>query len=318
MKVSIIIPTFQREQFLLDTLTGVRAQEFPRDECEILLVDNSPQPSAKLSSLRDLKGTPKVHCLHEPRNGLHNARHAGARIAKGEILVYIDDDVLCPPQWLAAMLEPYRYPKVAMVAGKVKLAFESEPPPWVRQFYDILSALDWGDTAHALAPYLSPVGCNMSVRRSVLFAVKGFNPDAFGDRRLIHLRGDGECGLAHKIHEAGFLVWYAPQAWLQHRVPASRMTRQYIRQRSALSGMEAAYADLRYHNRSAFQIGVRAGISLSKYFYHRLQAIRHGADDERRLYHEARASCYFSTAYQRSRQTISAKLRQYTKLPTYL
>ena len=317
MKVSVIIPTFQRERFLQDALAGVRAQEFPKDEYEILIVDNGPQPSAKLSGLRDLKGTPQVRCLHEPHNGLHHARHAGARIAQGEILVFIDDDVLCPPEWLPAMLEPYHNPQVALVAGKVELAFESEPPPWLRQFYDILSALDWGDTAHALAPYLSPAGCNMSVRQSVLFAVGGFNPDAFGDRRLIHLRGDGECGLARKIHEAGFWVWYAPQAWLQHRVPASRMTMEYIQRRSALAGIEEAYIDLRYHCRSVFRIGAHGGNAISKYFYHRVQAIRHPFDDERRFYHEALASRYLYRAYQYSRQAISSELRQYTKLETY-
>ena len=45
----------------------------------------------------------------------------------------------------------------------------------------------------------------MAVRRTVVFGVGGFNPDGLGDRRLIWIRGDGECGLQEKIYKSGIL-----------------------------------------------------------------------------------------------------------------
>ena len=93
------------------------------------------------------------------------------------------------------MLGQYRNPKVAMVAGKVELAYETEPPPWLQQFRGILSALDRGESPHPLPLFSSPVGCNMSVQKDVLFKVGGFTPDGFGDPRLLPFAVMGNAAL---------------------------------------------------------------------------------------------------------------------------
>lgn len=318
MKASVIIPTYNRTKFFLDALKSVREQDFPLTDYEIVMVDNASRPMRELAGLHQPLGVPVMRYVHEPATGLHDARHAGARAAQGEILVYIDDDVLCPPGWLVAMVEPYRDPIVAMVAGKVELRYEGKPPDWLPQFQDMLSALDWGDNQQAVAPPRSPVGCNMSLRKSVLYSVGGFNPDAFSDRRLLRWRGDGECGLARKVHDAGLLVWYAPEAWLYHRVPASRMTPEYIKHRSALAGIEDAYTDLRYHQRSVPQLIFRCLACLAMCFYHSLNETLHRQQPERCLNHLAAASRYFHRGRQHWRQAKSPNLQRYTIQKTYL
>lgn len=318
MKASVIIPTYQRPQFVWDALASVRNQNIDSGEYEILVVDNALQPTSELAELCDTPTEPPVCFIHEPRNGLHNARHAGARVAKGEILVYIDDDVLCPRGWLAAMVAPYLDSRVAMVAGKVILRYEVEPPPWLDQFRGILSALDWGDTPRAAAPYGSPVGCNMSVRRSVLFDLGGFNPDSFGDRSLIHLRGDGECGLARKVHDAGWTVWYTPDAWLEHRVPAKRMTQEYIEWRSIVGGIEDAYIDLRYRWRTVPGLLLCSGRSALYSLYHRVHAYWRRREDGTRMRHVAVAKRYEYRAIQGVKQANSKGLRHHASRLDYM
>ena len=119
-------------------------------------------------------------------------------------------------------------------------------PPWVAQF-DIayLSLLDFGDQTRELRFPECVWGCNMAVRREVLYSVGGFNPDGFGDRRLIWLRGDGECGLQEKISNRELRIIYEPRAWVYHRIPASRVTPQYFYRRLFDDGIMHSYIRIR-------------------------------------------------------------------------
>jgi glycosyltransferase involved in cell wall biosynthesis len=78
MRASVIISTYQRPAYLPDVLASVVAQDFPKDEYEILVVDNASQPTSALAAQYSPLLVPPVCYVHEPRNGLHNARHTGA------------------------------------------------------------------------------------------------------------------------------------------------------------------------------------------------------------------------------------------------
>jgi glycosyltransferase involved in cell wall biosynthesis len=296
------------------------AQDGVAGAFEVLIIDNAPQPTHTVRDLcEEASGAVCVSYVHEERTGLHFARHAGAVRAAGDILVFIDDDVLCPTQWLSAMLAPYENRSVGMVAGRVVLKYEATPPDWIRQFSGILSALDWGDRSGPAPPDRTPVGCNMSVRRAALRDVGGFNPDGFGRRELIHLRGDGECGLARKVLAANMVMWYAPQAWLEHRVGLNRMTWDYILWRSKLRGIEDAYIDLRYHYRDRPSAGLvlRSGRAAALGILHWTTALISGWTTMRARRHRAAAASYGARARQHLRQALSRSLRAYTLREVY-
>jgi len=81
MRASVIISTYQRPAYLPDVLASVVAQDFPKDEYEILVVDNASHPTSALAAQCSPLLVPPVCYVHEPRNGLHNARHTGAERA---------------------------------------------------------------------------------------------------------------------------------------------------------------------------------------------------------------------------------------------
>jgi hypothetical protein len=85
----------------------------------------------------------------------------------------------------------------------------------------------------------------MAVRRSALFEVGGFNPDAMGEPELIWHRGDGETGLHRKIYTAGGSVIYEPAAWLFHRIPTRRLQPAAFYQRGLNIGLSRSFSELR-------------------------------------------------------------------------
>ena len=246
LPASVVVPTYRRPEYVSDAVRSIRAQEFPSEGYEILLVDNDPdRGGAPVVEESGQSGACAIRCVHELRNGLHNARHRGAREARGEILVYVDDDVIVHPGWLAAMLEPFADPAVACVGGKVVPKWEAQAPDWVSQLPEwYLSLVDFGDKTRELTTEFVS-GCNMAVRRDVVYELGGFHPDSFGDPRLIWLRGDGEAGLLRKIRAAGYKVIYEPRAWLYHRVPASRLTPEYFCTRAFRQGISDSFTVIR-------------------------------------------------------------------------
>lgn len=243
---SVIVPSNRLNDSLRRTLEGLTGQDPDTPAFEVILVNNSPAPLPAQDPL-----PPHFHWVHAPEPGLHHARHAGAAAARGAILVYIDDDVDTPSSWLKAMLQPFENPQVAAVAGKVEPRYSGEPPAWVPGLNSgYLSLLNLGETPRPLTATESPYGCNMAVRREALFRLGGFNPDGFPEGPLIWLRGDGEVGLARKIHMAGDQIAYAPAARLFHRIAVDRLNREYLDRRSYRQGISDSYADYRYRKRS--------------------------------------------------------------------
>ncbi len=246
---SVIVPTYGgRPIYLNDALRSVQGQRIAENEYEIIVIDNSPTGEVIKTINNDVKQNAfcPVRYVREPRAGLHNARHAGAREARGEILVYIDDDVIVDQDWLKALLNPFENPQVGCAGGKAVPMWEATLPDWYQQFdAGYLSLLDLGEETQELKWPACVWGCNMAVRKSVLFSVGGFNPDGLGDKRRIWLRGDGECGLQEKIYKSGLRVMYEPKAWLYHRIPASRLTQEYFYWRLFTQGIQESYERVR-------------------------------------------------------------------------
>jgi len=284
MKASVIIPTHHRPVFLPDAMESARHQNFPADAYEILVVDNAANPSSETASLCNSYTAPLARYIHEPRNGLHNARHAGARAANGEILVYIDDDAVCDANFLAEILKPFSDIQVGCVGGSILPQFEVPPPEWLSMFPKwYLSILDDSEGPKEVQ-YI--YGCSFSIRRALLFELGGFNPDGFGDKRLWWYRGDGEIGLLRKVHAAGKKVIYNPKAVVQHFIPKKRLTVEYFQERAFKSGIEASFSKHRYSNDSLSlaNLFLRAGVFGIYYIFHNIlvfilkkHSIKHGA-----------------------------------------
>jgi glycosyltransferase involved in cell wall biosynthesis len=245
--LSLVIPTYRRPDDLMRCLASVQEQTL--QSFELIVVDNSPD--ADLSAgVRTFNTSARVRAryVHEPDLGLHNARHTGAREATGGVLVFTDDDAVFDPNWLEAYARGFdEHPEMAAAAGRVLPLWETTPPAWLcaaiqadPRMFPPLSLLDLSPEFQ-LTPDGILFGVNMAIRRDVLFAAKGFNPEIFGDRWL----GDGETGLNRKLWAMRQLIGYLPDALVHHGVRSERMTVAYLRKRQANDGACDMYA--RFH-----------------------------------------------------------------------
>ncbi|MCX6654494.1 MAG: glycosyltransferase family 2 protein [Candidatus Bathyarchaeota archaeon] len=248
MKISVIVPTYKRLRTLLPALHSLQEQTL--SDFEILVVDNAADTAVEQAVVEfNRSAIVPARYLPEPHLGLHNARHAGARAANGEILVFTDDDATFAPGWLQAYARAFdKHPEMAAAGGPVKPIWEVAPPQWLLKFigdikvFPLLSLMEPYDIFH-LDPKGYFIGVNMAIRRDVLFKVGGFNPESFGDIWL----GDGETGLYQKLWRQKMLVGYVSDAVVYHHIPPNRMTVDYFRRRMENEGACDMYA--RYHNR---------------------------------------------------------------------
>jgi glycosyltransferase involved in cell wall biosynthesis len=245
--ITAIVPTYKRPAIVLRCVESLQGQTL--DAFEIVLVDNATDARLR-EAIENLNASarPSVRYVAEPRLGLHNARHAGARAATGEILVFTDDDATFDPGWLAAYERAFReHPEMAAAGGPVRPVWEAPPPRWLLDFMDrpemfpLLSLLDRGPRFRLDEQGLF-FGVNMAIRRDVLFELGGFNPDSFGSTWL----GDGETGLNRKLQERGLPIGYVPEAVVYHHVPPERMTLAYCCRRQANDGACDMFA--RFHS----------------------------------------------------------------------
>jgi glycosyltransferase involved in cell wall biosynthesis len=234
MRVSVIIPTYNRLRTLCQALQSLQGQSLR--EFEIIVADNAADEHVK-QKVREFNATARVsaHYLAVRPLGLHFARHAAAQMAQGQILVFTDDDATFDPGWLQSYLDAFDgHPEMAAAGGPVRPVWEVPPPPWFVQYlketnlWGILSLMEpYAEFRLGREPFFW--GVNMAIRREALFAVGGFNPEAFGDMWL----GDGESGLNRKLRERGMPIGYIPQALVHHHISPSRMTVESVCRRLA-------------------------------------------------------------------------------------
>lgn len=242
--VSVIIPTFNRARSVVETVKSFRAQTYPGDRFEILVVDNGSSDETPMAIPEMAYRSPRVRFLTEPRRGAHFARNSGAKAARGEILYFTDDDMIADPNMLEAIVPAFETgANVASATGKVVPLWETEPPAWVLAHCknEILSLNDRGEGLMISDRDPGVFSCHQAVVRHAFFAAGGFNPDTNADRFV----GDNETGLNIKIAKLGYRFAYVGKSITRHRIPGSRMSQRYLNQRFADQGYCDSYTTFR-------------------------------------------------------------------------
>ena len=236
-KFSVIVPTYKRPEKLRACLNSLVRQDYPKDHYEVIVVDNSGEDQSHdvvtiFSSLIDMQ------YVRETRCGLVYARHAGAKAARHEVLAFTDDDGIVVPVWLSRIDEVLSTnQRIAAVAGRIEIRWDKEPPVWVEEYESLMGKLDYGDDIKVeTGMYIN--GGNFTIKKSILFSLKGFNPDQVKDR----LVGDGDTGLCRKLFKMNALIGWAPEALMYHCQEVERnATFKDIARRYKNNGIASAY-----------------------------------------------------------------------------
>ncbi|MGF1539204.1 MAG: hormogonium polysaccharide biosynthesis glycosyltransferase HpsN [Pleurocapsa sp.] len=222
--ISVIIPTYGREEILIESIQDVLQQDYA--QFEVLVIDQTQQHKPEtISCLEQLEQEQKIHWYKVNWASLPGARNYGIRHSKGEIILFIDDDIKLPVGYLQAHAKNYQdNPQIGAVAGRVfdrmKLAdYATKTGDEYTIDYLPPVAMDPGiawyhiDLVHTTKPQrvISARGCNMSFRRDI-FTKHG----VWFDERFRGSAVREESDFCLRLRQTGYQIWYDPAANLVH------------------------------------------------------------------------------------------------------
>jgi glycosyltransferase involved in cell wall biosynthesis len=243
-KLTVIIPTHNPclERFRR-TLRGLQAQTLPADQWETLVIDNASTAFPSTADYSDVQPD-NLRVIREPRLGLTAARQCGLHATDAEFAVFVDDDNVLAPDYLASALALFAaHPRVGLAGGKLVPHFASEPPAWAREFFPLLALRDLGSAEiissglrpvgklHNECPVYAPVGAGMAMRRAAWqtwLAARATDAGALTDRRGDTLTSSGDNDIVLCAMQSGWEVGYFPQLTLTHLIPAARLDADYL------------------------------------------------------------------------------------------
>ncbi len=114
VKISVIIPVYNEQQYLTNCLEALRAQTYPADE--IIIVDNNSTDRSHA-----IAESFKVTIINEPRQGMIFARNSGFDSAQGDIIARCDADALPKPQWIQRITENFDAFPIDALSGPIHL-----------------------------------------------------------------------------------------------------------------------------------------------------------------------------------------------------
>jgi glycosyltransferase involved in cell wall biosynthesis len=239
--ISIVVPTRNRAAFV-DRLLSTLAREV--GDCpavDIVVVDNGSRDATKSVVQEWIAAGAPARYVVEPVAGVSRARNAGIAVARGDVVAFLDDDVLPRPGWLEAVRCGFaRRTSVGIVCGPAELVLDGPRPRWFGpEVTSWFSACDFGPEPRALDdPTEVPWALNLAVRTDLAREVGGF-PVHLG-RVDTSLRSGEEAPFVARIRGSGGIVAYEPAAAVLHHVPAERLRVRWLLRRAWAEGRSSS------------------------------------------------------------------------------
>lgn len=175
-QVSVVMPTYNRLRRLQHVISALEQQQFPRDDYEVIIVSDGSSDGTD-DYLKNLRSDMSVRSFFQQNQGPATARNRGVDEARGEYVVFIDDDVVAEPSLLAEHMRTHHAAaRDIVVVGPLMSPEGFDMTPWVRweqamlmKQYRALEAGAWKPT-----PRQFYTG-NASLRRSHIVAAGGFD-----------------------------------------------------------------------------------------------------------------------------------------------
>jgi glycosyltransferase involved in cell wall biosynthesis len=226
LDITVAVCTWNRAALLAETLGILSAVRVPAGvEWECLVIDNNSSDRTR-EVLASFAGRLPLRGLFEPIAGLARARNRAAREARGDFVLFLDDDIRVDREWLAAYVEAIaRWPEASYLGGRIVPRYLNDPPSFVTSnlptLAGLLGSLDFGPEERHFRAGENPYGGNMAVRRAA-FASCRFD-ERLGHRHHERVLGDETDFFEELRRRAQQGVW-VPAAKGEHLVPPEHLT----------------------------------------------------------------------------------------------
>lgn len=276
--LTAIICTYNRAKYIGPLLESIAANDLAKEEYEILLVDNNCTDNTREVCEAFAAAHPDVQFRYtvEPEQGLSAARNRGIKEAKGEFIVYIDDDALVDTWYLRTIYEyMVAHPEISAVGGPIIPLYETKEPEWMTRYTKELLCgyLYFGDQERTFPGDRYPGGGNAAYRAEVFQKVGLFNT-ALG-RKGNSLMGAEEKDIFDKMQAQKMRFMYLPRMILHHIIPQKKLERDYFDRLTCQIGISERKRTLaigkgKYINRLAKE-GVKWGGTIVLWLYYAIQ-----------------------------------------------
>lgn len=251
LKLTIVIPTYNRADSLKKTLWSLISADKPPDlEVNVIVVDNNSNDHTRTiveeisTEFQDIR----LEYEFEPRQGRSYAVNTGIRKAEGDLVSMIDDDEEIDRSWFLELRNIFksRWEELDFASGKILPILESDPPPWIEPLkHGALVWRDFGDVEWEF-DRTTPIilGAHGIFKKSVFDQI-GLYSESLGVKGKGMLGGEDEVFYC-QLMESNFRGIYHPKLIMHHNLPARRMTEAYYRNWLIGVGRSRRIADINF------------------------------------------------------------------------
>lgn len=170
-RFSIVIPTHNRPEQLTECLLAIQHLDSAKDAFEIIVVDDGSRVSMK-DQIGGMEGLTETRWIRTPNSGPAAARNRGSSESRGEVLVFIDDDCVPPPDWLASVAHCATLHPACLIGGRTLTTLVRNPYSITSQVI-LDAAYRFYNAAPLSARFLA--SNNMALRADLFARAGGFN-----------------------------------------------------------------------------------------------------------------------------------------------
>lgn len=251
MKVTVAICTHNRSRDTLEAVESVMADRSGIDDYEVIVVDNrsTDDTAAAVKAMQSRYGH-KLRYVYEQELGLSVARNRAIAEARGEYILFLDDDALAMPGWMKAIVDVFESdPAIGCVGGRIDPVWEGDEPDWIPEEHrSVFTILDFARNVMEMEAPSIPYGANVAFRRELFLEIGCFREDL--GRKGGKLLSSEESELIARLRHR-HKVYYTPYGSVRHKVAKERATRKWFLKRMFWQGVSDA---VRRDDRSVFAI----------------------------------------------------------------
>jgi len=234
--LTVLVATRNGARTLPHVLEGYQKLLSPPGGWKLVIVDNASTDGTRDVVHRFRSSLPLTYC-EEPRPGKNRALLTALREAEGDLFVFSDDDAIPDPAWLVSLRRAAdERADFDVFAGTIRPRWEVRPERWVLDDVDLAACYSITNPAQLAGPIRPALvaGPNMAIRRRVFEQGYRFDPEvgpSGGDYAM-----GSETDLTVRLGEAGFKVWFCPEAVVEHFIRAHQIEPKWILERAIRFG----------------------------------------------------------------------------------